>query len=210
MASYPNFELERGLFSKYRYVCGIDEVGRGPIAGPVVAGAVILPQDFDLDIGINDSKKISEPKRFEIAEIIKQNAEAWSVAYADIEKIEEINILQATIWAMKKSIAKLSPKPDFLLIDGNYFPNSPLPYKTVVKGDVISLSIAAASIIAKAERDTYMIKMAEKYPEYSFEKHKGYGTKNHYAAIDKFGTTPIHRPSFLNKYFEKKKQQSLF
>ncbi len=207
---YPNFEIEKSLYHKYSSICGVDEAGRGPIAGPVVAAAVILPRDFEDTFGINDSKKISEKKRFELAQVIKETAISWAVSYSNVEEIEEKNILHASVGAMRNAIENLTVKADYALIDGNYFPFDFIDFQTIVGGDAKSWSIAAASIIAKTERDSYMIRISEQYSEYGFEKHKGYGTKKHYQAIDEFGVTPIHRPTFLRKYFDRKKQGTLF
>lgn len=205
-----DFSIENSLRPKYGRIAGTDEAGRGPIAGPVAAAAVILPEDFDLTRGIDDSKKISEKKRKELALYIKENAIAYKVVFAGVERIERENILQTAVWSMKQAVAELLPRPYFLLVDGNYYPNSPIPRQTVVKGDSKSISIAAASILAKTERDAFMVELAESYPEYGFEKHKGYGTKAHYQAIDKYGISPVHRKSFLKKYFAAKAQEKLF
>ena len=177
-------------------VAGVDEAGRGPLAGPVFAAAVILSDDTVIE-GINDSKKLSEKKRDELYDVIKEKALAYSVCAVSKARIDEINILQATFQAMRGAIDRLDIKPEYVLIDGNKSPGLALPHETVVKGDSKSMSIAAASILAKVSRDRYMLKMAEKYPGYGFEKHKGYGTKAHYEAIKELGVSEIHRRSFL-------------
>jgi len=198
MTELWNFEHET-IEKGYTLICGVDEAGRGPLAGPVCAAAVILPTDLDIP-GLNDSKKLTEKKREELYDIITAQAIAYGIAMVSEEEIDEINILQATFLAMRRAVEALSVKPDFVLIDGNREPDlGDLPLKTIVKGDSRSANIAAASILAKVTRDRYMLEMAEKYPEYSFERHKGYGTKVHYAAIREYGMSPIHRPSFLKK-----------
>lgn len=184
----------------YKYIAGVDEAGRGPLAGRVYAAAVILPEGIIID-GINDSKKLSEKKREELFEVIKEKALAYSVAYADEKRIDEINILNATFEAMNKAVDGLSVKPDFVLIDGNRIKGMETPHKTIVKGDSKSISVAAASVLAKVSRDRYIAEEAKKYPEYGFEKHKGYGTKAHTEAILKYGACPIHRKTFLTKIY---------
>lgn len=190
-------ETEKRLYSAgYRLVAGVDEAGRGPLAGPVYAAAVILPQDVRLD-GINDSKKLSPKKRDELFDEIIEKAVAYSVFSVDEKKIDEINILRATHMAMNGAVNGLSVKPDYVIIDGNSISGMEIPHETLVKGDAKSISIAAASILAKVSRDRYITKMAEIYPEYHFEKHKGYGTREHIDAILKYGASPIHRKTFL-------------
>lgn len=190
---------EKELIQKgYACVAGVDEAGRGPLAGPVFAAAVILPEGEIIE-GINDSKKLSPQKRDELYDIIREKAIAVSSASVDEETIDEINILNATYLAMQKAVAGLDPKPDFVLVDGNRAPVLDIECDTLVKGDAKSISIAAASIVAKVERDRYIIEMAKKYPEYGFEKHKGYGTKEHCEAILKYGPSLIHRRTFLKK-----------
>ena len=184
----------------YRYICGVDEAGRGPLAGPVCAAAVILPLDAHIP-GLNDSKKLSDKKRRELFPIICENAVAYGIAFADHKEIDEINILQATYLAMDRAISNLPIKPDFALIDGNRAKDFGIPLETVVGGDGRSASIAAASILAKVTRDDYMLKMAEEFPGYSFEIHKGYGTKAHYAALAELGPCSIHRMTFLKKLY---------
>lgn len=179
-----------------KVVCGVDEAGRGPLAGPVVAAACILPDGFQIE-GLNDSKKLSEKKRDKLFDIIIENALDFSVAMASVEEIEEINILNAAMLAMKRAIEGLELKPDLALIDGNTSRGFNLPTKTVVGGDAKSPSIAAASILAKVTRDRMCYEFDKEFPEYGFAKHKGYGTKVHIEAIKTYGVTPIHRPSFL-------------
>lgn len=198
-------ELERRLKGEgYRFIAGVDEAGRGPLAGPVYAAAVILPEDVRLD-GINDSKKLSPKKREELFEEITEKAVAYAVFSVDEKQIDEINILRATHMAMNGAVSRLSQKPDYVIIDGNSISGMEIPHETVVKGDSKSISIAAASILAKVSRDRYITKMAELYPKYQFEKHKGYGTKEHIEAILKYGASPIHRKTFLKKILEKEK-----
>lgn len=196
----PDFELE--LVAKadgYQIVCGVDEAGRGPLAGPVCAAAVILDDDTIID-GINDSKKLSEKKREALYSVITEKAIAYSVAFATVEEIEQYNILNATYLAMNRAIDNLKIKPDFALIDGNRVPNGiSVPCNTVVKGDAKSASISAASILAKVTRDRLLLEYDKKYPEYDFAKHKGYGTAEHISAIKKYGICEVHRPSFLKK-----------
>lgn len=193
------WEIEKEIIlGGYSNIAGVDEAGRGPLAGPVWAAAVILPEGAIIE-GINDSKKLSEKKREELYELICQKAVAYASASVDEHVIDEINILNATYLAMQNAIKKLSPPPQYVLIDGNRAPEIDIPSRTVVKGDAKSISIAAASIIAKVERDRYITKMAEEYPEYGFDKHKGYGTKLHNEAILKYGPCPIHRKTFLKK-----------
>ncbi len=192
--------LEHSLKEKgYKYIAGVDEAGRGPLCGPVVAAAVILPENIDIE-GINDSKKISEKKREKLYEEIIDKALAYGVGISDVDVIEKVNILNATKLAMKEAISKLSTKPDYVLIDGNQLIDINVPKEAVVSGDSKSLSIAAASIIAKVTRDRMIRELDLKYPEYGFAKHKGYGTKAHIEAIKKYGLCDIHRPSFCKKF----------
>ena len=192
-------EYEEKAYSQgYNIVCGIDEAGRGPLAGPVYAAAVILPKGCIID-GLNDSKKLSEKKRDYLFDVIKETAVSYGVGVATQREIDEINILQATFLAMRRAVDNLSVAPDIALIDGNRRPGLNIAEQDIVKGDAKSMSIAAASVIAKVSRDRYMLEMAEKYPQYQFEKHKGYGTKLHYEMIEKYGISPIHRKSFLKK-----------
>ena len=191
---YENEVVKNG----YNSICGVDEAGRGPLAGPVCAAAVILNPDQIIE-GVNDSKKLSEKKREELFDIIKEKAVSYNIAWASVEEIEEINILNAAMLAMKRAVEGLKIPADYALIDGNKTPDLKIPCRAIVKGDATSMSIAAASILAKVSRDRLMREYAEKYPEYSFEKHKGYGTKLHTEAIKKYGICEIHRPSFLKK-----------
>lgn len=179
-------------------VAGVDEAGRGPLAGPVFAAAVILPEGVIIE-GINDSKKLTPKKRDEIYDVICEKAIAWASASVDEETIDRINILNATYLAMQEAVKKLNISPDYVLIDGNRAPALDIPCETLVKGDSKSISIAAASIIAKVERDRCITEMAKIYPEYGFDQHKGYGTKLHNEAILKYGPSPIHRKTFLKK-----------
>lgn len=194
-----DYSFEQSALNKgYKSVCGIDEAGRGPLAGPVYAAAVILPIGAEID-GLNDSKKLSEKKREELFDIINEVAISVSVGIATEKEIDEINILQATFLAMKRAIEGLEIPADYAIIDGNRAPELEIPSETVIKGDGKVMSVAAASIIAKVSRDRFMLKMAEEYPEYQFDKHKGYGTRLHYEMIEKYGVSPIHRRSFLKK-----------
>lgn len=193
------WEIENGLKEKgYKYIAGVDEAGRGPLAGPVYAAAVILPEDADL-FGINDSKKLSPKKREELFQKITEIAVSYAIFSVDEKEIDEINILNATHKAMNGAVNSLSQKPDYVIIDGNSIKGMEIAHETVVKGDAKSISIAAASILAKVSRDRYIDKMGEVYPEYGFENHKGYGTKAHTDAILKYGVCPIHRRTFLKK-----------
>ena len=192
--SYETEAHENG----YTVVCGVDEAGRGPLAGPVFAAAVILPENYTHEI-LNDSKKLSEKKRDIVFEDIIRDAVAYSVGMATEKEIDDINILNATFLAMKRAVEGLSIKPDLAYIDGNQYPRTGVKEITIVKGDSKCMSVAAASIIAKVSRDRYMLKVAEEYPEYQFPKHKGYGTKLHYEMIEKYGVSPVHRRSFLKK-----------
>ncbi len=196
----PDYSYENSAALKgYKYVCGVDEAGRGPLAGPVCAAAVILPEGTVIE-GLDDSKKLSEKKREALFEVINSKATAYGIAFASVEEIEEFNILGATYIAMTRAVEQLKIKADYVLIDGNRFPPQlETDGECVVKGDSKSMSIAAASILAKVTRDRLLLEYAEKYPQYSFEKHKGYGTKAHIDAIREFGVTEIHRPSFLKK-----------
>lgn len=186
-------------YSDYEYICGIDEVGRGPLAGPVVTGAVILPKDCDI-LYLNDSKQLSEKKREELYDIIMEKAVAVSVGYNSPERIDEINILQATLEAFEQSIEKMDPRPTLLLNDAVKLPHIDIPQVPIIKGDAKSVSIAAASIVAKVTRDRLMVKYDEIYPEYGFASNKGYGSASHIEAIKKYGPTPIHRRSFIGNF----------
>ncbi|MGN1181109.1 MAG: ribonuclease HII [Suilimivivens sp.] len=187
------FEKE---YSSYSYICGIDEVGRGPLAGPVVAGAVILPKDCDI-LYLNDSKQLSEKKREELYDVIMEKAVSTGLGFVSPERIDEINILQATYEAMREAIAKLSPKPDLLLNDAVTIPKVAIRQVPIIKGDAKSISIAAASIIAKVTRDRLMVQYDSVFPEYGFASNKGYGAAAHIEALKKYGPTPIHRRSFI-------------
>lgn len=188
-------------YGEYQYICGIDEVGRGPLAGPVVAGAVILPKDCDI-LYINDSKQLSEKKREELYEIIMERAVACAVGYASPKRIDEINILQATYEAMREAIGKLSPQPDILLNDAVTIPKVDIRQIPIIKGDAKSISIGAASIIAKVTRDRLMVKYDSVFPEYGFAGNKGYGSQAHIEALKKYGPTPIHRRSFIGNFVD--------
>lgn len=182
----------------YNSVCGIDEAGRGPIAGPVCAAAVILPQNMIID-GANDSKKLSEKKREELFDVIICKAMSYSIAFSTVEEIEKYNILNATMLAMQRAVAGLDISADFAMIDGNKIPQLNIPAEYIIKGDAQSMSIACASILAKVSRDRLCYEYAKKYPQYGFEKHKGYGTKLHREKLIEFGPCEIHRKSFLKK-----------
>uniref|UniRef100_UPI0040559D34 ribonuclease HII n=1 Tax=Acetatifactor sp. TaxID=1872090 RepID=UPI0040559D34 len=197
---YKLSEYER-QYSEYAYICGIDEVGRGPLAGPVVAGAVILPKDCEI-LYINDSKQLSEKKREELYDIIMEEAVACAVGYATPERIDEINILQATYEAMRDAIGKLSPAPDILLNDAVVIPQVSIKQIPIIKGDAKSISIGAASIIAKVTRDRLMVEYDKVFPEYGFAGNKGYGSAVHIEALKKYGPTPIHRKSFIKNFCE--------
>ena len=193
------WEIERSCFERgYTLVCGADEAGAGPLAGAVYAGAVILPAGLVID-GLNDSKQVSEKRREALFDDIRAEAVAWAVASVDEAEIDAINILNARLKAMDLAIRALDPAPEYALIDGNRDRGITIPHETVVKGDGRSASIAAASILAKVSRDRYMLEMAERYPEYEFERHKGYPTKRHYELLRKYGPCPIHRKTFLKK-----------
>lgn len=182
----------------YKFVCGIDEAGRGPLAGPVCAAAVILPDNLIID-GVNDSKKLTEKKREELYDVIIEKSVAYSIAFSTVEEIERFNILNATMSAMQHAVQNLDVKADFAMVDGNRLPALDIPSQCIIKGDTRSMSIACASILAKVTRDRLMLEYAQKYPQYFFEKHKGYGTKLHTDMILQYGACEIHRPSFLRK-----------
>ena len=196
--SYEMFRYER-QYSSYQAICGIDEVGRGPLAGPVVACAVILPKDCDI-LYLNDSKQVSEKKREELYDIILEKAVSLGIGMASHARIDEINILQATYEAMREAVGKLQPTPDLLLNDAVRIPGLPMEQIPIIKGDTLSGSIAAASIVAKVTRDRMMVKYDAIYPEYGFAKNKGYGAAGHIEAIKKYGPTPIHRMSFIKNF----------
>lgn len=204
MSQKNMWQIENEYFDKgIRLICGVDEAGRGPLAGPVCAAAVILPPNLEIP-GLNDSKKLSDKRRRELMPVIKEQAVAYGIAFADHNEIDELNILQATYLAMERAIGQLAVKPELALIDGNRAKDFGIPVQTVVSGDSLSASIAAASVLAKVTRDDYMLQMAEQYPEYGFEIHKGYGTKAHYAALTEHGHCAIHRMSFLKKFYGEK------
>ena len=201
MSNINMWEIEDSFYEQgVTVICGVDEAGRGPLAGPVCAAAVILPPHLELP-GLTDSKKLSDKKRRELYPIIKEQAIAYGIGLASEKEIDEINILQATFLAMQRAIDQLDGKAKLALIDGNREKDFGLPVKTVVKGDSLSANIAAASVLAKVTRDDIMVEMAEKYPQYGFEIHKGYGTKAHYEALAAYGPSPIHRMTFLKKFY---------
>lgn len=192
-------QYEKEAYDKgYQFVCGVDEAGRGPLAGPVCAAAVILPKDYLID-GVNDSKKLSEKKREMLFDKIKEEAISYSIALVHQDVIDEINIREATKVAMKNAVEGLDVPADYAMIDGNMLPDLSIDADFIIKGDAKSESIAAASILAKVTRDRYMLEIAEKYPQYQFEKHKGYGTKLHYEMLAEYGPCEIHRRSFRLK-----------
>ena len=200
MSELWNFEhaaMEEG----FSLICGVDEAGRGPLAGPVCAAAVILPPDLELE-GLNDSKKLSEKRREALYPLICDQALAYGIAFASEQEIDELNILQATFLAMRRAVGQLGQKPDLALVDGNREPDfGDIPVRTIIKGDSRSANIAAASILAKVTRDRFMLEQDAVYPQYGFAVHKGYGTQKHYAALREFGPCPIHRRSFLKKFY---------
>ena len=193
------WELENAIYDEgYELLCGVDEAGRGPLAGPVYAAAVILPRGLVIP-GLDDSKKLTEKKREALFDPIREAALSYGIARAEVEEIEALNILNATYLAMNRAIAQLSITPALALIDGNRDKGIDFPSRPVVKGDARCADIAAASVLAKVSRDRYMLEMVERYPQYGFDKHKGYGTAAHYAALRAYGPSPIHRLSFLKK-----------
>lgn len=191
-------DYDTAMRTQFGVICGVDEAGRGPLAGDVYAAAVILREDHGI-VGLDDSKKLSEKRREALFDEIQAKADAFCIATATVAEIEELNILEAAMLAMRRAVAGLQSRPDYVLVDGNRMPGVPEPCETVVKGDATSASIAAASILAKVARDRYMLEQAALYPQYAFEKHKGYGTAAHTAALREFGPCPIHRLSFLKK-----------
>lgn len=204
MSDINMWEIEQSWFEKgVEIICGVDEAGRGPLAGPVCAAAVILPRGLQIP-GLDDSKKLSDKRRRELFPVIKEQAIAYGIAFADHMEIDEINILQATYLAMERAINQLSIRPQLALIDGNRAKDFGIPVETIVHGDSRSASIAAASILAKVTRDDYMLQMNEQYPGYAFDIHKGYGTKAHYAALTEHGPSAIHRMTFLKKFYGEK------
>lgn len=201
MSEINMWEIENSHFEKgIKIICGVDEAGRGPLAGPVCAAAVILPANVEIP-GLNDSKKLTDKRRRELFPLIKEKAVAYGIGLASHEEIDQINILQATYLAMERALAQLTVKPELALIDGNRAKDFGIPVQTVIKGDSLSASIAAASILAKVTRDDLMLQAAQEYPQYQFDVHKGYGTKAHYAALTEHGPSPIHRMTFLKKFY---------
>ena len=201
MSQINMWEIEESCRAQgFGLICGVDEAGRGPLAGPVCAAAVILPHGLEIP-GLTDSKKLSDKKRRELFPIIQREAIAYGIGLASREEIDEINILQATFLAMERALAALSVRPELALIDGNREKDFGLPVKTVVKGDSLSMNIAAASILAKVTRDDLMLELAKEYPQYGFDIHKGYGTRAHYDALREYGPCPIHRTTFLRKFY---------
>ena len=204
MSDINMWEIEDGFYSQgIHTICGVDEAGRGPLAGPVCAAAVILPPHLELH-GLTDSKKLTDKKRRELYPVIKEQAIAYGIGFASEHEIDEINILQATFLAMQRAIDQLEGKAELALIDGNRERDFGLPVKTVIKGDSLSANIAAASVLAKVTRDDLMLEMADQYPQYGFDIHKGYGTKAHYAALTEHGPCAIHRMTFLKKFYGQK------
>ena len=204
MSEQNMWEIEESLYSDgLNVICGVDEAGRGPLAGPVYAAAVILPPNLEIP-GLTDSKKLSDKKRRELFPVIQEQAVAYGIGSASEQEIDEINILQATFLAMRRALAQLTVTPDLVLIDGNRETDFGLPVKTVVKGDSLSANIAAASVLAKVSRDDWMLEMAKQYPQFGFEIHKGYPTREHYDALRAHGPCPIHRMSFLKKFYGEK------
>ena len=203
--STPNmWEIEDSFYAQgIGAICGVDEAGRGPLAGPVCAAAVMLPQHLEIP-GLTDSKKLSDKKRRELFPLIQEQAIAFGIGFASEQEIDELNILQATFLAMKRALAQLGTPPELALIDGNRETDFGIPVRTVVKGDSLSANIAAASILAKVSRDDLMIQLAQKYPQYGFEVHKGYGTRAHYQALEAYGPSEVHRKTFLKSFYGKK------
>lgn len=200
MAVNDLWQFERELADKgFACICGVDEAGRGPLAGPVFAAAVILPPGIKIE-GLNDSKKISEKKREKLFNEICEMAISFGIASSDEKEIDDINILNAAMLAMKRAVSQLAVKPDMILVDGNKVFETDIPARSIVKGDSLSANIAAASILAKVSRDHFMLEMAERYPEYQFEKHKGYPTKLHYEMVEAYGLSEIHRKTFFKRY----------
>ena len=199
----PDYSIEQELHGEgFTYVCGVDEAGRGPLCGPVFAAACILPDGLYIE-GLNDSKKLTEKKREKLFDIIKKEAVAYSIASADVEEINEMNILEADLLAMRRAIDGLGVKADFAIIDGNIARDFPIPARAVVKGDSKSMSIAAASVLAKVARDRLCLELDREFPQYGIAKHKGYGTKEHKEALLKYGPSPIHRKKFI-RFLDKK------
>lgn len=204
MSVIDMWEIENSFYAEgYELICGVDEAGRGPLAGPVCAAAVILPRGCEI-AGLTDSKKLTDKRRRELYPVIQEKAIAYGIGFATEEEIDEINILQATFLAMRRAVSQLDRVPGLILVDGNRDPHLEAPVKTVVKGDSLSANIAAASVLAKVTRDDWMLEIAQQYPQYGFAVHKGYGTKAHYAALEQYGASPVHRRTFLRKFYEGK------
>ena len=204
MSEKNMWQIEEQMSAQgYSVICGVDEAGRGPLAGPVCAAAVILPPNLEIP-GLDDSKKLTDKRRRELFPIIQEQAIAYGIGFASHEEIDEINILQATFLAMERALEQLKVRPDLALIDGNREKDFGMPVRTVVKGDSLSANIAAASVLAKVNRDVLMEQYAKEYPQYAFDVHKGYGTKAHYEALRQHGPSPIHRMSFLKKFYGEK------
>ncbi|MBQ8207276.1 MAG: ribonuclease HII [Clostridia bacterium] len=199
----PDYSLEKEYSDKgYKVICGVDEAGRGPLCGPVFAAACVLPEGLYIE-GLNDSKKLTEKKREKLFDVIKENAIAYCIASASVEEIDEMNILEADLLAMRRAIAGLSVKADFALIDGNVNRGFDIDTAAIIKGDAASMSIAAASVLAKVARDRICLELDKEYPQYKIAKHKGYGTKEHKAALFEYGPSPIHRKQFI-RFLDKK------
>lgn len=198
------FEFDSEIRKDHPIICGVDEAGRGPLAGDVYAAAVVFSEGVEIEY-LNDSKKISEKRRELLYDVIIEKADAYCVATASVEEIDSMNILQATMLAMKRAVEGLGIAPDIALVDGNKLPDLGCEARYVIKGDATSASISAASVLAKVSRDRYMKQIAEKYPQYAFEKHKGYGTKLHYEMLEKYGVSDVHRKTFLRKFYDNQK-----
>lgn len=198
------FDFDSEIRKDYPIICGVDEAGRGPLAGDVYAAAVVFSEGVEIEY-LNDSKKISEKRRELLYDVIVEKADAYCVATASVEEIDSMNILQATMLAMKRAVEGLGIAPDIALVDGNKLPDLGCEARYVIKGDATSASISAASVLAKVSRDRYMKQIAEKYPQYAFEKHKGYGTKLHYEMLEKYGVSDVHRKTFLRKFYDNQK-----
>lgn len=198
------FDFDSEIRRDHPIICGVDEAGRGPLAGDVYAAAVVFSEGVEIEY-LNDSKKISEKRRELLYDVIVEKADAYCVATASVEEIDSMNILQATMLAMKRAVEGLGIAPDIALVDGNKLPDLGCEARYVIKGDATSASISAASVLAKVSRDRYMKQIAEKYPQYVFEKHKGYGTKLHYEMLEKYGVSDVHRKTFLRKFYDNQK-----
>jgi ribonuclease HII len=198
------FDFDSDIRRDYPVLCGVDEAGRGPLAGDVYAAAVVFGEGVEIEY-LNDSKKISEKRRELLYDVIIEKADAYCVATASVDEIDSMNILQATMLAMKRAVDGLGIVPDIALVDGNKLPDLSCEARFVIKGDAASASISAASVLAKVSRDRYMKRIAEEYPQYAFEKHKGYGTKLHYEMLEKYGVSDIHRKTFLRKFYDNQK-----